>query len=72
MNTSRYRYLILTLLLSTPLATYAVSELQVACKGDDEDAVVTLNGEFKGYCPILLEVKPGAVATRIKLPKICN
>ena len=65
MNTSRYRHLILTFVLATPLAAYAVSELQVACKGEDEDAVVTLNGEFKGYCPILLEVKSGTLKLRV-------
>ncbi|MDD5300678.1 MAG: formylglycine-generating enzyme family protein [Gallionella sp.] len=65
MNTSLFRYLILAFIFTTPLAAYAATELQVACKEDDEDAEVTLDGEFKGYCPILLEVKPGTLKLRV-------
>lgn len=65
MNISLCRYLILIFLFATPLAAYAVSELQVACKGDDEDAAVTLDGVFKGYCPILLKVNPGILKLRV-------
>lgn len=66
MNTSLFRYLILAFILTTPLAAYAASELQVACKGEDEDAAVTINGEFKGYCPILLlDIKPGVLKLRV-------
>lgn len=65
MNTPLFRYLILALIFATPLAAFASTELQVACKGEDEDAVVTLNGEFKGYCPILLLVKPGTLKLQV-------
>jgi len=65
MNISIGRYLMLALVFATPLSAYALSELQVACKGEDEDAVVTLNGEFKGYCPVLLEVKSGTLKLRV-------
>lgn len=65
MNTSLCRYWILAFVFATPLAVYAASELQVACNGDDEDAEVTLNDEFKGYCPIELKVKPGTLKLRL-------
>lgn len=65
MNMSICRYLILALVFATPLSAYAISELQVACYGEDEDAEVTLNGQFKGYCPIELKVMPGALKLRV-------
>lgn len=65
MNTSLCRHLILAFVFATPLSAYAVSDLQVACYGEDEDAEVTLNGEFKGYCPIELKVMPGTLKLRV-------
>lgn len=65
MNTSPFRYLILAFIFTTPLVAYATTELQVACKGKDEDAAVTINDELKGYCPVLLEVKPGTLKLRV-------
>lgn len=65
MNTSLCRYLIPLFILATPLTANAAAELQVACKGEDENAAVTLDGVFKGYCPILLEVKPGTLKLRV-------
>lgn len=65
MNMSICRYLILIPVLAVPLPAYALSELQVACYGEDEDAEVTLNGKFKGYCPIELKVMPGTLKLRV-------
>jgi len=65
MNNLLYRYLISIFVLATPLSVYAVSELQVDCTGEDIDAEVTLNGEFKGGCPIELKVQPGTMKLRV-------
>jgi formylglycine-generating enzyme required for sulfatase activity len=65
MNMSICRYLMLIPIIAAPLSAYAMSELQVACYGEDQDARVTLNGELVGYCPIELKVKPGTLKLRV-------
>lgn len=65
MNMSIFRYLMLIPVIAAPLSAYAMSELQVACYGEDQEARVTLNGEFVGYCPIELKVKPGTLKLRV-------
>lgn len=65
MNPFLCRCLIFVLAYAMPVAAYAASNLQVACYGEDEDAEVTIDGEFKGYCPIVLSVAPGTLKLRV-------
>lgn len=43
----------------------AASLLRVACEGPDARAEVTVNGVFKGECPLDIQVDPGAIQLRV-------
>lgn len=52
-------------LLIMPLAAFAEpSMLRVTCMGEDVGAEVTINGKFKGECPIDIKVAPGVLKLR--------
>lgn len=42
------------------------SALRVVCNGDDVGAEVSVNGKFKGECPIDIEVAPGTLKLRVE------
>lgn len=44
-----------------PFAAAAQSLVRVACDDDAAGAAITVNGEFKGDCPLDLQVAPGSV-----------
>ena len=67
------RCLLLTLALAAPLAAYAkppapatTSMLRVVCEGDDAGAEVTVNGKFKGECPLDMQVASGMLQLRVE------
>lgn len=47
------------LLLAPSIGNTAGSMLRITCEGDDVGAEVTINGQFKGECPIDLQVTAG-------------
>jgi hypothetical protein len=50
----------------TPLSAHSEPALlRVSCQGDDVGAKVTINGKFKGECPIDLLVTPGKLKLRV-------
>lgn len=56
--------------LATALAAHAsvhaqVSLLRVTCEGNDVGAEVTLNGKFKGECPVDIQAGSGTVKLRV-------
>jgi hypothetical protein len=60
------RYLWLSIALATPLAAHAeTSVLRVVCEGDDVGAEVSVNGKFKGECPVDMSVAPGTLKLRV-------
>ena len=74
MNTSpRMPHVILaTLSLAAHVAVFDVyaqnaqiSLLRVTCEGDDVGAEVTLNGKFKGECPVDIQAGSGTVKLRV-------
>ena len=46
-------------------AAGAGSLLRVACEGADVGAEVSVNGQFKGECPIDIQVNPGTIQLRV-------
>lgn len=73
------RYLLLTLALVAPLTVHAkspaaatspaaaaTSMLRVTCEGADAGAEVSVNGKFKGECPIDMQVAPGMLTLRVE------
>lgn len=50
--------------LGFAMGAHADSLLRVACEGADVRAEVTINGLFKGECPIDVAVRPGTVKLR--------
>lgn len=46
-------------------AQAATSLLRVACEGGDAGADVTVNGVFKGECPLDVQVNPGTISLRV-------
>jgi hypothetical protein len=53
-------------LLSTSLETHAAgSLLRVACDGADQGAEISINGVFKGECPLDIQVNAGTVQLRL-------
>ena len=44
---------------------HAASLLRVACEGADARAEVTVNGQFKGECPLDIQVNAGTVQLRV-------
>jgi hypothetical protein len=56
----------LLLLFSSSGANAAGSLLQVTCSGDDVGAAVTVDGKFKGECPVDMEIKEGAYKLRVE------
>jgi uncharacterized protein YcfJ len=74
------RCLLLALALAAPLAAQAKppvslatsaaapvnsSMLRVVCEGNDVGAEVTVDGKFKGECPIDMQVAPGTLKLRV-------
>ncbi|MBU1223785.1 MAG: SUMF1/EgtB/PvdO family nonheme iron enzyme [Gammaproteobacteria bacterium] len=50
------------------LPAHADSMLRISCEEQDLGAEITLNGEFKGECPLDLKVKPGKLIIDLKKP----
>lgn len=42
------------------------SVLRIACDGDDVGAEVSVNGKFRGECPLDIEVAPGTIKLRVE------
>jgi hypothetical protein len=60
------RHLLLPVAFVIPLAVHAeTSMLRVACEGDDVGAEVSVNGKFKGECPLDMQVAPGTLKLRV-------
>lgn len=60
------RSLLFTLFLAIPLAAQAEnSMLRIMCEGEDVGAEVSINGKFKGECPIDMAVAPGKLQLRV-------
>lgn len=60
------RFFVLTLVLATPLAAHAEdSMLRVACEGDAVGAEVSINGTFRGECPVDIQVAPGKLKLQV-------
>jgi hypothetical protein len=52
--------------LSASLETHAAgSLLRVACDGADQGAEISINGVFKGECPLDIQVNPGTIQLRL-------
>lgn len=61
------RALILCFLLAGSSGGYAAdSMLRIACDGDNVGAEVTVNGKFKGDCPLDMQVAEGTVKLRVQ------
>lgn len=60
------RDILFTLALAAPLAAHADSSMiRVVCEDYDAGAEVTVNGTFKGECPIDFQVAPGMLKLRV-------
>jgi len=57
---------LLSLALLTSSSAYAQSMLRVACAAGDIGAEVSVNGKFKGECPIDIQVVPGSIKLRVE------
>jgi hypothetical protein len=62
--------LLSALVLASSLAAHSVAHaqvslLRVSCEGDDVGAEVTLNGKFKGECPVDIQAGSGTVKLRV-------
>lgn len=44
----------------------ASSKLSVVCKGDDAGAEVSVNGKFKGECPLVIKVPMGSLKLKVQ------
>lgn len=53
------------ILLSLSQFSNAASMLRIACDGQDVGAEVSLNGEFKGECPLDIQASPGTIQLRV-------
>lgn len=51
---------------TAPAEPPATSSLRVTCEGDDIGAEVTVNGKFKGECPLDMKVAPGILTLRVE------
>lgn len=51
---------------AAPPAPAATSMLRVTCEGDNAGAEVTVNGKFKGECPLDMQVAPGMLQLRVE------
>jgi hypothetical protein len=61
------QYLLTTLAFTAALAAHAeTSMLRVACEGDDVGAEVSVNGKFRGECPLDIQVAPGTLKLRVE------
>lgn len=58
--------LLFLLFLFSAGANASGSMLRVICEGDDVGAEVTINGKFKGECPVDIEVAPGMLKLSVK------
>ena len=62
---STSRYLLLAIALAAPLPAHAgTSILHVLCEGDNAGAEVSVDGKFKGKCPLDMQVSPGILKLR--------
>lgn len=60
---------LLAALVFSPLAARAGdSLLRISCDGADSGAEVTINGKFRGECPLDIKVKPGTLKLRLLKP----
>lgn len=63
------RVLLSALIIIFPLVAQAKnSMLRIKCDGQDVGAEVTVNGKFKGECPLDVEVVPGKLKIRVQKP----
>jgi formylglycine-generating enzyme required for sulfatase activity len=59
--------LLFVLALSIPAtASAAGAMLRITCEGDDVGAEVTINGKFRGECPVDIKVPAGKLKIRLK------
>lgn len=57
----------LSLLLLAPASGNAAgSMLRIACEGDNVGAEISINGTFKGECPLDMQVREGTVKLRVQ------
>ena len=54
--------------LAMPAAYGAGSLLRIACEGADARAEVSINGQFKGECPLDVQVNAGTIQLRVAKP----
>lgn len=54
--------------LAMPAAHGAGSLLRIACEGADARAEVSINGQFKGECPLDVQVNAGTIQLRVAKP----
>lgn len=47
-----------------PVTAHAASTLRVVCSGSNVGTEISVNGEFKGECPLEIRVEPGTVSVR--------
>lgn len=64
MNLFLPRALAGALLLGSAMSAQATAVLRIACDGDSSDAEITLNGEFKGECPVDVQLPAGGYLLR--------
>lgn len=59
-------FAVFSCLASASIGVHAANEtyLRVSCEGADAGAEITVNGVFKGECPIDLQVRPGTISIR--------
>ena len=50
----------------------AASMLRISCEGDSARAEVSINGQFKGECPMDVEVRAGDVRVRAVKSTLVN
>lgn len=59
------RCLVLAIALAAPLPAHAgTSILRVLCEGDNAGAEVSVDGKFRGKCPLDVQVSPGTLKLR--------
>lgn len=57
---------LLFLLISIPAANAAGSLLRVTCSGDDVGAEISINGKYKGECPLDIQIPEGSYKLRLE------
>lgn len=59
-------FVVLLIVLYLPSSMAAGSAvLRISCDGDDVGAEITINGSFRGECPVDIKVVPGKILLRV-------